>query len=302
MSLQALGPRRSCPGPSDLWRFPPLRLHGNGIGRLPATLLAIYRIWIFILTESVKSEESVYMMQAKPSADLPSPSLECLGERMAGERRRRKWSQRELGRRCEIRPDRIAKLERGGDKPTLAETVRLARAFEISLDSLVFGGRTGNDWGEEKSSTECPSGACLAESLYDLLSDELPKSAPGDWDEGAGLREVTLASFPLPSAQALRLLVGELYNLYVENPPGFLPEPTPSRQLEAVELDLRHSARVLALIARGTLRVFVSGSRDRRRGLLADCLAVEVERIADQIGMQIRPRRKATRTRKGVRA
>lgn len=131
-----------------------------------------------------------------------------------------------------------------------------------------------------------------------LLSDDLPQSSPEEWDEGACLRETSLASFPAPSAQALHLLSSELYGLYVETGPGAQREPTPRSQLEAVELDLRHTARFLALIAREALRVFVSGKKDIQRGRLADRLAVKVESIADQIAAEVRPKRKTGQLRK----
>lgn len=71
------------------------------------------------------------------AVDHQPPTLD-LGHRILAERRRRSWSQRELGRRMGLRNDRISKLERGS-LPSLQETVRLARTFAMSLDELVFG-------------------------------------------------------------------------------------------------------------------------------------------------------------------
>jgi hypothetical protein len=125
-----------------------------------------------------------------------------------------------------------------------------------------------------------------------LLSGDLPQSSPGDWDEGAALRETTLVSFPEQTTGALRHLLSELFGLYVEKGPGAEREPMPYTQLKAVELDLRHTARFLALIARQALRDFVSEEKDIRRGWLADRLAVQVEKIADEIAAELRPRKK----------
>lgn len=122
-----------------------------------------------------------------------------------------------------------------------------------------------------------------------LLCEDLPRSAPGEWDEGAALKETFLLLLPRSSAEAVRQVLLDLFVLYVEKGPGEGMEPTPRTQLRAVERELRHTARFLAWIARETLEVFVYGEADRRRGRLADRLAVQVEKVADEIAIALRP-------------
>lgn len=75
----------------------------------------------------------------RPGDPASSRLFKDLGSRIVQYRQRRGWKQSELARRSSISPDRLSKLERGERTPRFTEIVRLAEAFEISLDALVFG-------------------------------------------------------------------------------------------------------------------------------------------------------------------
>lgn len=62
-----------------------------------------------------------------------------IGPRIVEIRNQRGWSQRELGRRVQVRPARLSRLERGFKPPKLDELIRIARALDVGLDHLVFG-------------------------------------------------------------------------------------------------------------------------------------------------------------------
>jgi transcriptional regulator with XRE-family HTH domain len=49
------------------------------------------------------------------------------------------WSQRELGRRSGIRPQRLSRLEHGDRSPRFEELLLLQQALEVSFDQLLSG-------------------------------------------------------------------------------------------------------------------------------------------------------------------
>jgi transcriptional regulator with XRE-family HTH domain len=74
--------------------------------------------------------------------DSLSERLRRLGERLRDHRRQRGWTQRGLSARARIGTQRLSRIENGHNVPSLAESVRLASAFDISLDDLVLGRRS----------------------------------------------------------------------------------------------------------------------------------------------------------------
>lgn len=66
------------------------------------------------------------------------PEMQHLGEEVHRERRRRKWSQKELAQRVDMSPSTLSNLETGKLRTiTIVHLLALARAFGRSIDSLL---------------------------------------------------------------------------------------------------------------------------------------------------------------------
>jgi hypothetical protein len=130
-----------------------------------------------------------------------------------------------------------------------------------------------------------------------LRSSKIPKSAPGEWSETQALRECAVLVYPDDHASILREIFPALYTFYLEE--HLYVDRTYcgssiKGQLRAVMLDLRYTARFLAMVARQSLDE--QRESDQQLGELADRLAVHVERLADLVEKKIIPkRRKRTR-------
>jgi transcriptional regulator with XRE-family HTH domain len=74
-----------------------------------------------------------------PLVRFSSAELLAFGARLAEQREKTGWKQRELSRRTEIRTPRLSNIERGKASPRLDELVRLGRALRLPLDELVYG-------------------------------------------------------------------------------------------------------------------------------------------------------------------
>lgn len=61
------------------------------------------------------------------------------GRRITLLREGKGWSGRALAGRTGLERERLRRLERGARRPYLDEATRLAAAFEVTLDALVFG-------------------------------------------------------------------------------------------------------------------------------------------------------------------
>jgi transcriptional regulator with XRE-family HTH domain len=66
------------------------------------------------------------------------PEMQHLGEEVHRERRRRKWSQKELAQRVDMSPSTLSNLETGKLRTiTIVHLLALARTFGRSIDSLL---------------------------------------------------------------------------------------------------------------------------------------------------------------------
>jgi hypothetical protein len=129
-----------------------------------------------------------------------------------------------------------------------------------------------------------------------LRSSNLLDAAPEAWDAENALRECGLLGFPESHVKILREIFPALFTIYLEE--GLYAErcycgSSVKGQLRAVELDLRYTARFLAMVARESLDA--TGESDHRLGRLADRLAVHVEKLADHLEKNIVPRRKSAK-------
>jgi transcriptional regulator with XRE-family HTH domain len=78
-------------------------------------------------------------MAKKNNLQLGAEQRKAFGLRMMHRRRSMRWSQREFGRRTNIRYVRVSKLENGHVTPTVAELILIAEALNAGLDELVLG-------------------------------------------------------------------------------------------------------------------------------------------------------------------
>lgn len=128
----------------------------------------------------------------------------------------------------------------------------------------------------------------LDDASEELRSSRIPGAAPGVFREGEALRECVLLRFPEGHARILREIFPALSTIYGEEgaEPDFKYRGSYTKgQLRAVMLDLRYSARFLAMVARmGIDEVSV---RDQELGWFADRLALDVEALADRIAERI---------------
>jgi transcriptional regulator with XRE-family HTH domain len=76
---------------------------------------------------------------AAGSEESPREGAAQLGRRIAQMRRRRHWSQSELGRRLGVPRERISHWECGLHEPSVKALVGLRRELGVSLDELVTG-------------------------------------------------------------------------------------------------------------------------------------------------------------------
>jgi transcriptional regulator with XRE-family HTH domain len=72
---------------------------------------------------------------------------ERFGANLRRARKRRGWSQEELGERCELHRTEVSLLERGKRRPRLETLVKLAGGLDVTLDRLC----DGISWSPEKS-------------------------------------------------------------------------------------------------------------------------------------------------------
>lgn len=82
--------------------------------------------------------------RSEPFALPPlSPSderiLRDMGKRIAAYRKRKGWSQTDLGMRVDRRQETISRWETGTTEPALLEIVALARVLGTTLDELILG-------------------------------------------------------------------------------------------------------------------------------------------------------------------
>ena len=72
---------------------------------------------------------------------VPTDAVENLrgqmSRRLKDLRAQRSWSLEDLSARCGVSRSMLSQIERGEANPTLAVTLRIAHAFEVSLDELV---------------------------------------------------------------------------------------------------------------------------------------------------------------------
>lgn len=76
------------------------------------------------------------VVPAKPSSEQ---LLAALGKRIVAYRKRKGWTQSELGRRIDRRQETLSRWETGTTEPTILECVELARVLGVTLDELVLG-------------------------------------------------------------------------------------------------------------------------------------------------------------------
>lgn len=126
-----------------------------------------------------------------------------------------------------------------------------------------------------------------------LRSSRIPDSAPGVWSEKHPLRECAVWCYPEEHLRILREIFPALYTFYLEED-LYLERPYSGSltkgQLRAAMLDLRYTARYLAMVARQSVNE--ESARDRQLSDFADRLALQVEKLADLIERQIVPKRR----------
>ena len=112
-----------------------------------------------------------------------------------------------------------------------------------------------------------------------------------EWEYLAPLRETALAFLPLDVAPVLQRLSSWMLGSYVDHVsevPTFRAS-LPKMRLRAAMLDLRHTARWLAITADSAEDSELPS--EARLAEFADELALAVERLADLIDEQITPRK-----------
>ena len=77
----------------------------------------------------------------------------AIGERIKSHRNRRKITQEELSEMVSISPGYLSRLELGKKKASLETLIRICRALNITMDSLLVGNQIlkNNDYNEEIS-------------------------------------------------------------------------------------------------------------------------------------------------------
>lgn len=132
---------------------------------------------------------------------------------------------------------------------------------------------------------------CSAATEKVLLSSQLSRSGPGEWNDLDPLRATVLVYSPREISGALRWLASAGVTKFLENidpPPG---GSTAKGQLRAAAEDLRFTARFLASTAINLNVVMASSPAETKLGLFADEIALEVERIAHNIETRIAQKR-----------
>lgn len=76
------------------------------------------------------------VVPVRPSADK---LLADMGKRIVAYRKRKGWSQSELGRRIDRRQETLSRWETGTTEPTVLECVELSRVLGCTLNELVLG-------------------------------------------------------------------------------------------------------------------------------------------------------------------
>jgi transcriptional regulator with XRE-family HTH domain len=102
---------------------------------------------------------------------LSKPSQ--LGERIARSRRSLRLSQRAVCRHTGLDPSYLSRLEGGKVQPTVATVLRIARAFDMSLDELL------GPSPQQARGARCPvshTGACLLERQHHVTERRPPVS------------------------------------------------------------------------------------------------------------------------------
>ena len=67
-----------------------------------------------------------------------------IGERIKRLRQEHSWSQAQLGQKLGIHQKQVSGYERGVHVPSADLLVRMTEVFDVTLDYLVSGGRSGN--------------------------------------------------------------------------------------------------------------------------------------------------------------
>ena len=150
--------------------------------------------------------------------------------------------------------------------------------------------------GAKKTRTPGPAGKPKVEATEEeapvLLSSSLPGGGPGEWIGGEPLRETVLLHAPGTLQDYIRYFCNSLGSTLLEEGPNIKLEYRGSfvkAKLRAAMLDLRFTARFLACLAREA----ADEKADRlprsevELGYFADPLALEVEKIANDIEARI---------------
>ena len=103
-------------------------------------------------------------------AAAPEDWRRRFGSRLVELREHLGWSQRELGRRSAIRPERLSRLERGERSPRFEELLSLQGALGVSFDYLMPGQTPEGGWDPPAPrETEVWIGHCLIAAGQRLL-------------------------------------------------------------------------------------------------------------------------------------
>jgi transcriptional regulator with XRE-family HTH domain len=65
--------------------------------------------------------------------------LRDFGQRVKGLRKQKKWTQKELAAKFDVRPAHLNKYESGLHTPSLEKLIKLAEIFDTTLDYLLTG-------------------------------------------------------------------------------------------------------------------------------------------------------------------
>lgn len=80
---------------------------------------------------------SLLSLKTLPRPDFCLPAGVALARKLAELRKRRAWTQKELGIQSHVSMFLIAHIERGARNPTLQTLERLAAALEVSAEELL---------------------------------------------------------------------------------------------------------------------------------------------------------------------
>lgn len=96
--------------------------------------------WFEVSIDEVEEAFQGSLEPAQPRSEFS----QCFGKRIRKLRRARDWTQHELENRSGLHYTTISRLEKGHSEQIYIETlIKLAKAFEMSLDRLVYGEEEG---------------------------------------------------------------------------------------------------------------------------------------------------------------